>query len=60
MTKHPPEGPKADFTAEQATEGYIPKPPSPADLDMVSEAQGQITDDWTGEPSAQEKSSPKP
>ena len=55
MSDRSPEGPKARFTREQATEGYIPKPPSADEVDMVSEAQGQITDDWTGEPSASEK-----
>lgn len=55
MADHAPEGPKARNTAEQATGGYIPQPPSPAELDKISDAQAQITDDWTGEPPA-----PKP
>lgn len=60
MADHAPEGPKAHHTAEQASEGYIQKPPSPEDLNRVSEAQAQITDDWTGEPPAQKKPSSKP
>ncbi len=53
MDDQTPEGPKARFTREQATEGYIPKPPSTEELDIVSDAQAQITDEWTGEPPAQ-------
>ena len=30
--------------------GYIPRPPTQADLDLVSGEQGMIADDWTGEP----------
>ena len=55
MSDRSPEGPKARFTREQATEAYIPKPPSADEVDIVSEAQGQITDDWTGEPPASDK-----
>jgi len=55
MTTHPPEGPKARFPAEKASEGYIPKPPSKRDTDRISKDQGLITDEWTGEPSAAEK-----
>lgn len=55
MADRPPEGPKARFTREQATEGYIPKPPSSDELDIVSDAQAQITDEWTGEPPAADK-----
>jgi hypothetical protein len=29
---------------------YIPRPPSQADLDLVSSQQGLLSDDWTGEP----------
>lgn len=54
MTSRPPEGPKADFDAETASESRVPPPPSPAEVDKVSEAQGMITDEWTGEPSAAE------
>lgn len=50
MTAKAPEGPKADFTAEEATGGSIPRPPSPAALDRMSEQQGLITDEWAGEP----------
>ncbi|MBP0443327.1 hypothetical protein J8J14_00925 [Roseomonas sp. SSH11] len=49
MTARAPEGPKADFTAEEASGGTIPRPPSPAELDRLSEQQGMITDEWTGE-----------
>jgi len=57
MSDRSPEGPKARFTREQATEAYIPKPPSLGDLDIVSEAQAQITDEWTGEPPSPDKPS---
>lgn len=50
MTARPPEGPKADFDAEGASEAPIPRPPSAKEVDRVSEAQGLITDEWTGEP----------
>jgi hypothetical protein len=60
MADRKPEGPKASFTREQATGGYIPKPPSDDELNIVSEAQGQITDEWTGEPSAQDTPVSKP
>lgn len=50
MTQHAPEGPKAHYTPEQATNSHIQKPPSPEELNKVSEAQAQITDEWTGEP----------
>ena len=50
MTERPPEGPKADFDAEASSGGAIPKPPSTAALDRLSEAQALITDEWTGEP----------
>jgi hypothetical protein len=30
--------------------GYIPRPPSPADIDLVSGQQALIEDEWTGEP----------
>ena len=35
-------------------QGYIPRPPSQADVDLVSEQQGMIEDEWTGEPPAPE------
>jgi hypothetical protein len=60
MADHPPEGPKARFTSEQATQGYVPNPPSPQDLDVVSEAQAQITDEWTGDGPEQDTPSSKP
>ena len=31
-------------------QGYIPRPPSQADIDLVSGQQGMIEDEWTGEP----------
>ncbi|MXP62927.1 hypothetical protein E0493_06120 [Roseomonas sp. M0104] len=52
MTVKPPEGPKARYPAEKASEGYIPKPPSKGETDRISEQQGLITDEWTGEPPA--------
>jgi hypothetical protein len=33
-------------------QGYIPRPPSQADIDLVSGQQGMIEDEWTGEPPA--------
>jgi hypothetical protein len=60
MSEHPPEGPKANFTSEDATEGYIPNSPKPDELNKIAEAQAQITDEWTGETPAQEKPLPKP
>jgi hypothetical protein len=35
-------------------QGYIPRPPSQADIDRVSEQQGMIEDEWTGEPAPPE------
>lgn len=55
MTAHAPEGPKARFPAEKASEGYIPRPPEKSELDKVSEAQALITDEWAGEPPARDK-----
>lgn len=60
MMERPPEGPKANFTREESTGGYIPKPPSTEDLNKVSEAQAMITDEWTGEPPAKDKPPTKP
>jgi hypothetical protein len=31
-------------------QGYVPKPPQPADIDVVSRDQALITDEWAGEP----------
>ncbi|MFC0407338.1 hypothetical protein [Roseomonas elaeocarpi] len=50
MSNRPPEGPKAQHDAGDAPEGYIPRPPSPEAIRAVSEAQGDITDEWSGEP----------
>jgi hypothetical protein len=60
MTEHAPEGPKAQFPAETATGGHIQKPPSPQELEALSEAQALITDEWTGEPPTAKKAPPKP
>lgn len=56
MTAKPPEGPKARYPAEKASEAYIPKPPSKSEQDRISEAQELITDEWTGEPPVRRKS----
>ena len=46
----PPEDPKPE-------QGYIPKPPSKADLDEVSRDQALITDEWAdAEPPAADPS----
>lgn len=29
--------------------GYIPRPPSQADIDLVSSQQGMVSDEWTGD-----------
>ncbi|MFC7475854.1 hypothetical protein ACFQS7_15900 [Dankookia sp. GCM10030260] len=31
-------------------QGYIPRPPSQADVDLVSGQQGMIADEWAAEP----------
>jgi len=49
MTEQTPEPPKARFTGDQASEAYMPKPPNPADVDVVSQDQGLITDEWAGD-----------
>ena len=36
--------PKPEKSDEPAT--YVPKPPSPAELDRISEAQALIADEW--------------
>jgi hypothetical protein len=36
-----------DVPPKQVT---IPRPPSKADVDLVSSQQGMIVDEWTGEP----------
>jgi hypothetical protein len=41
----------ADLPPKQ---GYIPRPPSQADIDRISEQQGMIEDEWTGEPAPPE------
>jgi hypothetical protein len=35
-------------------QGYIPRPPSQADVDLVSGQQGMIEDEWGGEPAPPE------
>lgn len=44
------EEPKPEGTGEAGAppprQGYISRPPSQADIDRVSEAQGMITDEW--------------
>ncbi|MCB4824613.1 hypothetical protein [Roseicella aerolata] len=41
-------------------QGYIPRPPSQADVDLVSGQQGLIEDEWTGEPAGpKEKPGPE-
>jgi hypothetical protein len=32
---------------------YMPKPPSKEEVDQVSREQAMISDEWTGEPSAE-------
>jgi len=59
MNGRPPEGPKAHHDAQDTPEGYIPKPPSAAALRAVSEAQGDITDEWSGEAAEGGQGGPK-
>ncbi len=46
MTQHPDE--------TEPKVGYIPKPPSPADLDEVSQDQALITDEWADDASQEQ------
>jgi hypothetical protein len=39
-------------------QGYIPRPPTQADIDLVSGQQGMIEDEWSGEP-AEPKAKPE-
>jgi len=44
-------------------QSYMPRPPSQADIDLVSEQQGMVEDEWTGEPAPphqQEPAKPDP
>ena len=42
-------------------QGYIQRPPSQADVDLVSSQQGMIADEWTGEPApAEDRPKDKP
>lgn len=50
-----PTGRKTERGREEASGGYIPRPPSQAELDAISEAQSLITDEWTGEPRTKDK-----
>jgi hypothetical protein len=50
------DNPRDDAPPKQ---GYIPRPPSQADVDLVSSQQGLIEDEWTGEPAPPE-AKPKP
>ena len=55
MAARPPEGPKADFDANHASESKISRPPSPEALDDISEQQGMITDEWAGDTPEEER-----
>lgn len=53
-------GEKNDGTAAvPPRDTYMPKPPSKQEVDQVSREQGMIADEWTGEPSAAERDSPR-
>ena len=41
------EKPQGDAAGGQTKAGYIPRPPSQADVDQVSSQQGMITDEWS-------------
>jgi len=41
-------------------QGYIPHPPSKADIDRVSGQQGMITDEWTGPQATPRPAEPNP
>ncbi|MBL6453814.1 hypothetical protein JMJ55_00680 [Belnapia sp. T6] len=38
---------------------HIPRPPSQADIDLVSSQQGMVSDEWTGEPAPKPPSPPE-
>ena len=46
-------GEKGDDDAGPPRQTYMPKPPSKEEVDQVSREQGMISDEWTGEPSAE-------
>ena len=42
--------PQGDAAGGQTKAGYIPRPPTKADVDQVSSQQGMITDEWSEGP----------
>ena len=44
---------------EAPRDTYIPKPPSKEEVDRVSREQGMISDEWTGEPPAENGEAPR-
>ena len=46
------ETPPTDLPPKQGT---IPRPPSQADIDLVSGQQGMVEDEWSGEPPRPER-----
>ena len=51
--------PGTDGKDDEPRPGYIPRPPSPEDVDRVSGQQGLITDEWTGPAPAPPKPRPE-
>lgn len=45
-----PDDDKPPRTEVGRSPGYIPRPPSPAEVEKVSEQQGMIADEWAPEP----------
>jgi hypothetical protein len=41
--------------ADDTPKPKIPRPPSQADIDLVSSQQGLVSDEWTGDEPAPEK-----
>lgn len=48
-----------DAAGGQTKAGYIPRPPSQADVDQVSSQQGMVTDEW-GDGTAGPEQRPRP
>jgi hypothetical protein len=44
--------------ADDSPKPKIPRPPSQADIDLVSSQQGMVSDEWTGDAPAPKPPSP--
>jgi len=45
--------------APQPRQGYIPRPPTPEEVEQISKDQALITDEWAGEPARRPASQPR-